>query len=142
MRIVVQRLLNAEERCREIATEKVPQRLSRTLCRLVGQVGRPSEGGVLVALTREELAQMTGTTLFTVSRLFSQWEEQGVIRPRREGVLIDDAAGLDAASPKRPDRPARPAATDPLPARRAKTRPRKIASVLAKAQGRPPTGRA
>jgi len=94
MRIVVQRLLSAEERCREIATEKVPQRLSRTLCRLVGQVGRPSEGGVLVALTREELAQMTGTTLFTVSRLFSQWEEQGVIRPRREGVLIDDAAGL------------------------------------------------
>lgn len=94
MRIVAQRLRSAEERCREIATEKVPQRLSRTLCRLVGQVGRPSEGGVLVALTREELAQMTGTTLFTVSRLFSQWEERGVIRPRREGVLIDDAAGL------------------------------------------------
>jgi len=94
MRIVAQRLRSAEERCREIATEKVPQRLSRTLCRLVGQVGRPSEGGVLVALTREELAQMTGTTLFTVSRLFSQWEEQGVIRPRREGVLVDDAAGL------------------------------------------------
>jgi CRP-like cAMP-binding protein len=108
MRIVSQRLRNAEERCREIATEKVPQRLSRTLCRLVGQVGRPSEGGVLVALTREELAQMTGTTLFTVSRIFSQWEGLGVIRPRREGVLVDDAAGLvriaEEPAPARADR--------------------------------------
>ena len=105
MRIVAQRLRVAEERCREIATEKVAQRLSRTLCRLVGQVGRPSEGGVLVALTREELAQMTGTTLFTVSRLFSQWEGRGVIRPRREGVLVDDAAGLvRIAEEPRPDR--------------------------------------
>jgi CRP-like cAMP-binding protein len=49
---------------------------------------------VFVGLTREELAQMTGTTLFTVSRIFSQWESEGVIRPRREGVLVDDPAGL------------------------------------------------
>ena len=86
--------MHAEEHARELATEKVAQRLSRTLVRLVGQVGRPSEGSVIVSLTREELAQMTGTTLFTVSRIFSAWESEGVIRPRREGVLIDDSAGL------------------------------------------------
>lgn len=94
LRIVTRRLLYAEQNACELATERVAQRLSRTLVRLVGQVGRPSEGSVLVALTREELAQMTGTTLFTVSRTFSQWETAGVIRPRREGVLVDDPAGL------------------------------------------------
>jgi CRP-like cAMP-binding protein len=94
LRIVAQRLHNSEQHSRELATEKVPQRLSRALLRLVGQVGRPAEGAVLVSLTREELAQMTGTTLFTVSRIFSYWESQGIIRPRREGVLVDDSAGL------------------------------------------------
>jgi CRP-like cAMP-binding protein len=94
LRIVSQRLRSAEERCREMATERVAQRVARTLFRLLGHVGRPSGGAVYVSLTREELAQMTGTTLFTVSRLFSRWEAEGLIRPRREGVLIDDAAGL------------------------------------------------
>jgi CRP/FNR family transcriptional regulator, nitrogen oxide reductase regulator len=94
LRIVAQRLRNSEQHARELATERVPQRLSRTLSRLVGQIGRPVEGSVLVALTREEFAQMTGTTLFTVSRIFSAWESEGVIRPRREGVLVDDPVGL------------------------------------------------
>lgn len=94
LRIVAQRLRNSEQQARELATERVPQRLSRTLSRLVGQVGRPAEGAVFIGLTREELAQMTGTTLFTVSRIFSEWESAGVIRPRREGVLVDDPAGL------------------------------------------------
>jgi CRP-like cAMP-binding protein len=105
LRIVAQRLRNSEQHCRELATEKVPQRLSRTLCRLVGQVGRPAEGAVLVSLTREELAQMTGTTLFTVSRIFSHWETKGVIRPRREGVLVDDSAGLVRIAESAPDLP-------------------------------------
>jgi CRP-like cAMP-binding protein len=94
LRIVAQRLRSAEEHARELATERVAQRLSRTLSRLVGQVGRPAEGAVFVSLTREELAQMVGTTLFTVSRIFSAWETEGLIRPRREGVLVDDSARL------------------------------------------------
>jgi CRP-like cAMP-binding protein len=94
LRILAQRLRSSEQSCHEFATEKVPQRLSRTLSRLVGQIGRPSEGGVLVALTREELAQMTGTTLFTVSRIVSHWESRGLLRSRREGVVVDNPAGL------------------------------------------------
>jgi hypothetical protein len=45
-----------------------------------------------VSLSREELAQMTGTTLFTVSRLFSAWETRGLVKPRREAVTISDQA--------------------------------------------------
>ncbi|MDE3160449.1 MAG: winged helix-turn-helix domain-containing protein, partial [Acidobacteriota bacterium] len=58
--------------------------------------GRPAEGAIEVGLSREELAQMTGTTLFTVSRLFSAWEARGLVKPRREAVTICDVQALRA----------------------------------------------
>jgi CRP-like cAMP-binding protein len=94
LRIQSERLRALEERHRELATERVPPRLARALVRLVGHVGRPCDEGVLVALSREELAQMTGTTLFTVSRLLSEWESRGLVRGRREAVLVADLRGL------------------------------------------------
>jgi len=39
---------------------------------------------------------MTGTTLFTVSRLLSAWEARGMVRPRREAVAICDVQSLRA----------------------------------------------
>jgi CRP-like cAMP-binding protein len=45
---------------------------------------------VLIGLLCEELAQMTGTTVFTVSRLFTQWTESGIIRTERRAVLIEN----------------------------------------------------
>ena len=64
------------------------------LLRLVKQVGKESHGGVEVSLSREELAQMTGTTLFTISRILSKWGEQGFVLPRREAVLVRDQQRL------------------------------------------------
>jgi hypothetical protein len=49
-----------------------------------------------VSLSHEELAQMTGTTLFTVSRLFSAWETRGLVKPRREAVTTSDVQALSA----------------------------------------------
>jgi CRP-like cAMP-binding protein len=94
LRIQSERLRLLEERYRELATERVPPRLARALVRLVGHVGSPCEGGVRVALSREELAQMVGTTLFTVSRLLSEWETRGLVRGRREAVVVRDLGGL------------------------------------------------
>jgi len=96
LRIQSERLRLLEECYRELATERVPPRLARALVRLVGHVGRPCEGGVKVALSREELAQMVGTTLFTVSRLFSEWESHGLLLGRREAVVVRDLGGLAA----------------------------------------------
>jgi CRP-like cAMP-binding protein len=96
LRIQSERLRMLEERYRELATERVPPRLARTLVRLVGHVGSPCEGGVRVALSREELAQMVGTTLFTVSRLLSEWESHGLVRGARKAVVVRDLSGLAA----------------------------------------------
>ena len=62
------------------------------------KIGRRVDGGVEISLSREELAQMTGTTLFTVSRLLSAWEERGMVKPRRESVTVCDVEALNAIS--------------------------------------------
>lgn len=86
----------------ELATEKVALRLARTLVRLhecviqgTGEAGR-------INLSREELAQMTGTTLFAVSRLLSEWTQLGIIDARREAVLVHDAKRLIALAREKP----------------------------------------
>jgi CRP-like cAMP-binding protein len=66
--------------------------------RLVKQVGRPVRGGIEISLSREELAQMTGTTLFTTSRLLAKWGGEGFIQPRREAVVVLDALRLEQVS--------------------------------------------
>jgi CRP-like cAMP-binding protein len=98
VRIVDQYLLEMEERFREIATEKVGSRVARQLVRLVDQIGRQVSDGVEIGLSREEVAQMTGTTLFTVSRLLCEWETAGLVMPRREAVIIRDIKSLSAIS--------------------------------------------
>lgn len=96
--ILSSKLSELEERFREVATEKVARRVALALLRLVKQVGKPSSGGVEISLSREELAQMTGTTLFTISRLLSKWSEQGLVQPRREAVLVCDTQRLGRVS--------------------------------------------
>ena len=97
-RILAARLQELEERFREVATEKVAKRLALVLLRLVKQIGKPSSGGIQVSLSREELAQMTGTTLFTISRVLSRWGEQGFVTPRREAVVVNDSRRLELVS--------------------------------------------
>jgi CRP-like cAMP-binding protein len=96
--ILAGRLQELEERFREIATEKVARRLALALSRLLKQVGKKSDAGIEVSLSREELAQLTGTTLFTISRILSKWAEMGVVIPRREAVLVRDPLRLERVS--------------------------------------------
>lgn len=96
--ILSDRLTELQERFREMSTEKVPQRVALALLRLVKQVGKPENGGIEISLSREELAQMTGTTLFTISRLLSKWGEEGFVLPRREAVVVLDTRRLGQVS--------------------------------------------
>jgi len=93
-RILACRLIELEERFCEIANERVPKRLALVLIRLLKAIGKEGREGVELVITREELAQMTGTTLFTISRTLSKWANFGFIAPRREGVVIIDPARL------------------------------------------------
>lgn len=94
LRSLSTQLEELEQRFREISTERVASRLSREIVRLLTQVGRVVNGTVEIALSREELAQLTGTTLFTVSRLLSDWDERGIVSTRREAVSVNDLVAL------------------------------------------------
>ncbi len=90
------RLQELQDRLREMSTERVERRIARALLRLVSQLGRKAESGVLIdlALSRQDLANMAGTTLYTVSRVLSRWEEEGIIEAGREKVLIKHPPSL------------------------------------------------
>jgi CRP-like cAMP-binding protein len=94
-RILSGRLEELQERFREVATERVSTRLVLTLLRLMRQIGRPHKFGTQVSLSREELAQMVGTTLFTTSRILSKWNDAGLILALREAVVVTDARKLE-----------------------------------------------
>ncbi len=95
--ILASRLNELEERFREVATEKVAKRIAFALLRLIKHSGKKVNGGVEVSLSREELAQMTGTTLFTVSRVLSRWGKMGFVSPGRATVVVRDAHRLEMA---------------------------------------------
>jgi CRP-like cAMP-binding protein len=88
--ILAKRIQEFQDRFREIATERVERRIARALLRLASQTGRKLEHGILIdiTLTRQDLAEMTGTTLYTVSRTLSQWEKDGLVSSQREQVTI------------------------------------------------------
>jgi CRP-like cAMP-binding protein len=79
-----------QDRFRELATERVERRIARALLRLAKQTGRKTDQGILIdfPLTRQDLAEMTGTTLYTVSRTLSQWEKDGLVSSQREQVTL------------------------------------------------------
>jgi CRP/FNR family transcriptional regulator, nitrogen oxide reductase regulator len=90
IRLVGEHLEELERRFGELAKERVAARLARQLIRLQEQIGRRINGPVEIRLSREELAQMTGTTLFTISRRLGVWEARGLVNLRRDSVTICD----------------------------------------------------
>lgn len=107
LRLVSQRWHELEERYRELATERVERRIAQTLLRLLRQVGRRVEGGILIdlPLSRQDLAEMTSTTLYTVSRTLSRWEQKQLIETRRERLLVRYPHGLAMIAEDLPETP-------------------------------------
>jgi CRP-like cAMP-binding protein len=89
-RMVADRLHELQRQHHQLMTERVERRIARALLRLAEHAGRRVEGGVEIdfPLSRQDLAQMTGTTLFTVSRTLSGWEDSGLISTGRRRVVI------------------------------------------------------
>jgi CRP-like cAMP-binding protein len=96
LRLLTERVQELQDRCRELATERVERRVARALLRLARHAGQKVESGVLIdlPLSRQDVAEMTGTTLYTVSRILSRWEQQGLVEAGRERVLIRHPHGL------------------------------------------------
>ncbi len=90
MNLMTSYIQEMQARYRELATEKVEQRVANALIRLAGQAGIKSEkeAGIELSFSRQDVAEMTGTTVYTVSRLLSEWERRGSIKTGRERITI------------------------------------------------------
>src|ERR1700730_2516984 len=101
--ILTKQLQELQEHYHEMCVERVERRLACTLIRLANKFGTAIDEGIEVSISRQELAQMIGTTLFTVSRTISKWGELGLVVPRREAVLILNLDRLDLISSRDPE---------------------------------------
>ena len=89
-KVVGERVGEMNNRIVELATQQVEQRVACAILRLVTQTGRKVEGGIEIGLpiTRQNISDMTGTTLHTVSRLLSGWERDGIVQSERRKITV------------------------------------------------------
>ena len=92
LRTVGDRLQDAHTRIRELSTEEVERRIAHAILRLVNQAGRKTPEGIEIdfPVTREDIAEMSGTTLHTVSRTMSGWQVKGLVTLGRKRVTVLD----------------------------------------------------
>jgi CRP/FNR family transcriptional regulator, nitrogen oxide reductase regulator len=84
-------------RYKELATERLDRRLALTLLRLASQIGtrlQENEPAVEIPLSRQDLAEASGSTMFTVSRTLAEWERLGLVEAGRERVVIRNPHAL------------------------------------------------
>ncbi|SIT55666.1 Cyclic nucleotide-binding protein [Mesorhizobium prunaredense] len=107
-RTIGSRLQETQAQVMEMSTQQVEQRIAHALLRIVSQSGRKTPEGIEIdfPITRQDIAEMTGTTLHTVSRLLSAWEDQGIVRSGRQKVTVTDPHALMLVSEHRRKGPA------------------------------------
>lgn len=94
--MVGKRLLDTQDKVVELATERVEQRVANAVLNLARQTGKQTDEGTLIdfLISRQDISEMTGTTLHTVSRLLSNWESKGLIKSGRQRITLVDSHTL------------------------------------------------
>lgn len=94
------RLAELTRRLAELTGARVEARFARLFLKLCDQIGRPERGGTFVAmpLSRQELADLTGTTIETTIRIMSRWQKEDVLHTEKDGFVVLDRDALDEAS--------------------------------------------
>ncbi|MGH7124316.1 MAG: Crp/Fnr family transcriptional regulator [Stellaceae bacterium] len=92
------RIRDAHDQFLELSTQQVERRVAHALLRLVRHAGKKVEAGVEIdfPVTRQEIAEMIGTTLHTVSRVLSSWESRGILEGGRQRIVVKKPHALVA----------------------------------------------
>jgi len=90
IRILAGFILDFQDRIRELSTERVERRIARVLLRLASHGGQKTAQGISIGLklTRQDIAEMAGTTLYTVSRTLSKWEDLKLVDCKSKIMII------------------------------------------------------
>ncbi|MBN1627035.1 MAG: Crp/Fnr family transcriptional regulator [Deltaproteobacteria bacterium] len=90
LRFAIDRIEELQTRYLELAVEQVERRIARALLRIMRQSGRKTGEGIEIEfkISRQDLADYTGSTLYTVSRTLSNWGKRGWIKSGRQRIVI------------------------------------------------------
>src|SRR3990172_1419710 len=93
---MAQRIVELTRRIPEVAGGRVETRFARLFLKLADRMGeaRGAARFIPMALSRQELADLTGTTIETCIRIMSRWGKEGVVITERDGFLVNDRATL------------------------------------------------
>jgi CRP-like cAMP-binding protein len=94
------RLVELTNRLAELSGSRIEPRFARLFLKLAGEMGRQERGGTFIplALSRQELADMTGTTIETAIRIMSRWGKDDIVRTEKDGFTIIDRRALDVTA--------------------------------------------
>lgn len=94
---LTQRLVELTNRLTELSGSRVEARLARLFLKLAENMGRPSPDGTAIpmALSRQELADLTGTTIETCIRVMSRWGKDEIVRTDKDGFVLVDKTALE-----------------------------------------------
>lgn len=94
------RLVELTTRLAELTGGRVEVRFARLFLKLADQLGQPERGGVFIPLplSRQELADLTGTTIETAIRVMSRWGKDSVLRTEKDGFVVVDRATLETVA--------------------------------------------
>jgi CRP-like cAMP-binding protein len=92
------RLVELTNRLAELSGGRIEGRFARFFLKLADQMGRPEREGTFVplALSRQELADMIGTTIETSIRIMSRWAKDEVVRTDKDGFVLLNRAALES----------------------------------------------
>jgi CRP/FNR family transcriptional regulator len=92
------RLMELTNRLTELSGGRVEARLARFFLKLATDMGQPRPEGTFVplALSRQEIADMIGTTIETSIRIMSRWGKDNLVRTEKDGFVVVDLRALEA----------------------------------------------
>jgi CRP/FNR family transcriptional regulator len=94
---LARRIMELTRRIPEVAGGRVETRFAHLFLKLSEGMGRPAPSGrfIPMSLSRQDLADLTGTTIETAIRIMSRWGKDGIVRTEKDGFLVLDRAALE-----------------------------------------------
>jgi CRP-like cAMP-binding protein len=91
------RLIELTSRLAELTGGRVEARFARLFLKLTDQLGRRERDGMFIPLplARQELADLTGTTIETCIRIMSRWGKEDLLRTEKDGFVVLNRAALE-----------------------------------------------
>jgi CRP/FNR family cyclic AMP-dependent transcriptional regulator len=96
--VLCSRLRQTDQHLVEVALLGLPQRLAKTLLRIIDAPRRQTANRNELRLSQYELANLVGASRESVNKCLHEWQRAGIIRMEKRAIKIADRAALEAMS--------------------------------------------